>query len=82
MAWYFGDSHAAAKLDRRTTYFRGPTGKGSGPLALGNYNETIQRHGQDRQFRGRIRGIQIFGSRIGPRGALSLSQIQQRQEDK
>jgi hypothetical protein len=82
VAWHFGDSDAAAKLDRTTTYSRGPTGKGSGPLTLGNYNETIHRHGLDRQFRGRIRGIQIFGSRIGPRGALSLREIQRRQQDK
>jgi len=77
--WYFGDADTPAKLDRTTSYSRGPTGKGSGTLTVGNYNETIQRHGNDRQFRGRLRGIQIFGSRIGPRGALLLSAIRKHQ---
>jgi PKD repeat protein len=77
--WYFGDADTAAQLDRTTTYNRGQTGKGSGILTVGNYNETIQRHGKDRQFRGRLRGIQVFGSRIGPRGALSLSEIRKYQ---
>ncbi len=79
--WYFGDPDAAAKLDRTTSYSRGPTGKGSGTLTVGNYNESIQRHGKDRQFRGQLRGIQIFGSRIGPRGALSLNAIRKHQRD-
>jgi hypothetical protein len=77
--WYFGDADKAAKLDRTTTYQQGPTGKGSGPLTVGNYNETIHRHGLDRQFRGRLGAIEIFGSRIGPRGALSLPEIRKRQ---
>ena len=79
--WYFGDAGNPAKLDRTTSYSRGPTGKGSGTLTVGNYNESIHRHGKDRQFRGQLRGIQIFGSRIGPRGALSLSEIRKRQRD-
>ena len=80
--WYFGDADTAAKLDRTTSYSRGPTGKGSGTLTVGNYNESIQRHhGKDRQFRGQLRGIQILGSRIGPRGALSLNAIRKHQRD-
>ena len=79
VCWYFGDADTPAQLDRTTTYNRGPTGTGSGTLTVGNYNETIQRHGKDRQFRGRLRGIQVFGSRIGPRGALSLSAIRKHQ---
>jgi len=79
VCWYFGDADRPAELDRVTTYSRGPTGKGSGPLTIGNYNETIQHHGQDRQFRGRLRCIEIFGSRVGQRGALSLSDIRKRQ---
>jgi len=77
--WYFGDADTPAKLDRSTSYNRGPTGKGSGTLTIGNYNESIQRHGKDRQFRGRLRGIQIFGSRIGTRGALTLTEIRKHQ---
>jgi len=80
--WHFGDAATPAKLDRTTTYSRGPTGKGSGPLTVGNYNETIHRHGLDRQFRGRIRRIQVFGSRIGPRGALSMRAIRKHQWEK
>lgn len=79
--WYFGDADAPAKLDLTTTYSRGATGKGSGNLTIGNYNETIHRHGQDRQFRGRVRGIRIFGSRTGPRGALSLSLVRRQQRE-
>ncbi|MGD8500475.1 MAG: hypothetical protein PVJ86_07490, partial [Phycisphaerales bacterium] len=78
--WYFGDADSPARLDRTTSYSRGPTGKGSGTLTIGNYNESIQRHGKDRQFRGRLRGIEIFGSRIGHRGALSLSDIRKHQQ--
>ncbi|MHC4546673.1 MAG: hypothetical protein ACYSYL_19520, partial [Planctomycetota bacterium] len=78
--WYFGDADTAAQLDRTTTYNRGPTGKGSGTLTVGNYNESIQRHGQDRQFRGQLRGIQVFGSRISSRGALSLNVIREHQQ--
>jgi hypothetical protein len=78
--WYFGDADRPARLVKTTSYSRGPTGTASGPLTIGNYNETIHRHGKDRQFRGRLRGIEIFGSRIGPRGVLPLSDIRQRQK--
>ena len=78
--WYFGYSDSPAKLDKTTSYSRGSTGKGSGTLTIGNYNESIQQHGRDRQFRGRLQSIEIFGSRIGHRGALSLSDIRQRQQ--
>jgi PKD repeat protein len=81
--WYFGDADTPAKLDRTTTYNRGQTGKDSGILTVGNYNESIQRrHGKDRQFRGKLRGIQVFGSRISSRGALPLNDIRKRQYDK
>jgi PKD repeat protein len=79
--WYFGDADRPAELDKTVSYWRGPTGKGSGTLTIGNYNESIQQHGKDRQFRGRLRGIEIFGSRIGPRGALSLSDIHRCQQE-
>jgi hypothetical protein len=75
--WYFGGAETPANLDRTTSYNRGPTGTGAGPLTIGNYNETIHRHGTDRQFRGALRGFQVFGSRISSRGALSLERIRQ-----
>jgi len=46
------------------------------------YNESIQQHGKDRQFRGKLRGIQVFNSRIGTRGAVSLNDIRKHQYDK
>ncbi|MBN2594820.1 MAG: DUF5060 domain-containing protein [Sedimentisphaerales bacterium] len=79
--WYFGDADSPAELDKTTSYSRGLTGKGSGTLTIGNYNESIQQHGKDRQFRGSLRGIAIFGSRIGSRGVLSLSDIRRQQQE-
>lgn len=78
--WYFGDTERAARLDRTTSYSAGPTGSGSGPLTIGNYNETLHRAGTDRQIRGRLRGIRIFGSRIGARGALPIGDIRVQQQ--
>ena len=80
VCWYFGDADRPARLDKTTSYSRGPTGTASGTLTIGNYNESIQQHGKDRQFRGRLSGVEIFGSRIGPRGALPLTDIRQRQQ--
>ncbi|MFH1717110.1 MAG: DUF5060 domain-containing protein [Planctomycetota bacterium] len=80
VCWYFGDSGSPARLDKTTSYSSGPTGKGGGTLTIGNYNESIHQHGKDRQFRGSLRGIKIFGSRIGNRGALSLSDIRKHQQ--
>ena len=84
MSWYF--SHpggtiprpAAVTLDRRTTYRAGPVGTDVGPLAIGNFNETMRGFGLDRQFRGEIRALQVFGSRIGGRGALEIEAIKSR----
>ncbi|UCG56131.1 MAG: DUF1593 domain-containing protein [Phycisphaerales bacterium] len=73
--WYFGDEATPAQLDRTTNYSRGPTGTDSGPLTVGNYNTTIHRHGKDRQFRGWLRGITIFGSRTDSSGVLDLDTI-------
>jgi len=50
-------------------------------LTIGNYNPTIHRHGTDRQFRGQLHGIQIFGSRTKPNGALSLRAVRAVQTD-
>ena len=44
-------------------------------LVIGNFNQTMHSYGLDRQFRGEIRGLQIFGSRIRGRGALSIEVI-------
>ena len=81
VCWYFDSPDSPAKLDRKTTYRAGPTGKDSGPLTLGNYNETIHKHGTDRQFRGRLHGIRIFGSKRGSDGALDRSTIRRLQAD-
>jgi len=80
--WYFGDAKTPARLDKTTSYSRGATGTGSGELTIGNYNETIQWYGLDRQFRGRLRGIEIFGSRGTAGGAVDLSEIRKRQKMK
>jgi hypothetical protein len=42
----------------------------------------LQGAGLDRQFRGRIRGLQIYASRLGGRGALSLEKIHDLQKMK
>jgi len=77
--WYFGDPKSPAKLDRTTSHDAGPTGTGSGVLTIGNYNPTIHRHGTDRQFRGQLHGVQIFGSHTAADGALSLEAIRKLQ---
>ena len=83
VGWYFSrpqdePASAAVALDRKTTYNVGPVAGDVGPLAIGNFNETMHGYGLDRQFRGRIRRLQIFGSRASGRGALSLEEIGRR----
>ncbi len=81
VSWYFTAPSSTPgstnkfKLDHRTTYNGGSVAQNIGPLAIGNFNDTMQGYGLDRQFRGQIRQLQIFGSRIGGRGALSQEQI-------
>jgi len=80
VSWYFSPSaespaSADITLDRRTTYRAGPVGTDVGPLAIGNFNETMRSYGMDRQFRGEIRALQLFGSRVGTRGALGEAAI-------
>lgn len=80
VSWYFSrplDAPAAAsvELDRRTSYNVGPVAIDIGPLAVGNFNETMHGYGLDRQFRGEIRHLQVFGSRVSDRGAQSLAQL-------
>ncbi len=84
VCWYFSHpmdtpGQAAITLDRTTTYHAGPVGADIGPLVLGNFNETMHSYGLDRQFRGEIRGLQLFGSRVGGRGALSVENIRSHQ---
>ncbi|UCD51052.1 MAG: PKD domain-containing protein, partial [Phycisphaerales bacterium] len=80
--WYFGDENTPAEPDRMTNYSNGPVGQGSGHLVIGNFNKTLQGAGLDRQFRGQIRGLQIYASQLGTRGALSLEAIRRCQRDK
>lgn len=80
VSWYFSpplDAPGATTviLDRQTAYHAGPVGTDLGPLTLGNFNDTMRSYGLDRQFRGEIRALQLFGSRIGERGALGLDTI-------
>ena len=79
VCWYFGDLNTPASLDKTNTYNRGPTGRNSGPLTVGNYNETIHRHGLDRQFRGIIHALHIFGSKIFRSGVLDPKTIRELQ---
>jgi len=80
--WYFGGPKVLAALDKANSYAAGPTGAGSGPLTIGNYNTTIHRHGTDRQFRGQLHGVRILGSRSGPEGALDLAAVRALQADR
>lgn len=82
VCWYFGDESNPAELDRKTNYSNGPVDEGSSNLVIGNFNKTLQGAGLDRQFRGQIRGLQIYASRLGGRGALSLAKIRDLQRMK
>jgi len=79
--WYFSRPLSApditeVRLDRTTTHAAGALAKDIGPLTIGNFNKTMRGYGFDRQFRGTIHGLWIFGSRLGGRGVLSLDKIQ------
>ena len=87
VCWYFSAPAAtpdfnstsvlnSLKLDRKTTYNVGAVGSDLRELALGNFNRSMHSYGLDRQFRGTLQHLQIFGSRIGGRGALTGQQIQ------
>lgn len=80
VSWYFSESIEAPRptevtLDRKTTYNVGSVETDIGPLAVGNFNKTMGNYGWDRQFRGEIQRLQIFGSRVGSRGALKAEKI-------
>jgi PKD repeat protein len=80
VCWYFSEpkqapTPASLLLDRKTTYQAGPVGVDIGSLVIGNFNDTMRSYGLDRQFRGEMRNLQIFGSRVGGRGALASEAI-------
>jgi len=80
VCWYFGDDGTKAAFDRTNSYNNGPVGEGSGDLVIGNFNKTLQSAGLDRQFRGSIRGLQIYACRLDGRAALSLDKIRELQK--
>ncbi|MBM4155242.1 MAG: DUF5060 domain-containing protein [Lentisphaerae bacterium] len=63
------DPAAVLAPDRVTSHAAGPVGADIGPLAIGNFNATLRGAGLDRQFRGEIRALTLFGSRTGNGGA-------------
>lgn len=78
--WYVGEPLDApgvteVRLDRTLTYHQGPVGPDVQGLAIGNFDQAMHRYGLDRQFRGEIRGVRLFGSRLSGRGALPLDSI-------
>jgi hypothetical protein len=80
VSWYFTaplDAPGAAelRLDHRTTYNNGPVGTQLRGLAVGNFNQTMHGVGFNRQFRGEIRRLQVFGSRVSHRGAFNAEQL-------
>lgn len=66
---------AEVRLDRALTYHNGLVGTDVLGLAIGNFDPSMHRYGLDRQFRGEIRNVQIFGSHLSGRGALPLGTI-------
>jgi PKD repeat protein len=83
VSWYFSlpldePASTSVTLDRKTSYHAGPVDNDVGPLVIGNFNETMRDYGFDRQFRGEIRAVQLFGSRVTGRGALKADDINSR----
>ncbi len=67
------DPAAIPVPDRTTSHAAGPVGRDIGPLAIGNFNATLRGAGLDRQFRGEIRDLTLFGSRADDaRASLSF----------
>ncbi len=80
MSWYFSTpsdtpGQSTVSLDQKTSYNPGPVDSDVGPLVVGNFNETMKAYGMDRQFRGEIRALQIFGSSKDGNGALKADEI-------
>jgi PKD repeat protein len=65
----------AVTHDRRSVHNVGAVDISSGPLVIGNVNETLRNAGLHRQFRGGLGGLQIFGSYADGRGALKIDEI-------
>jgi PKD repeat protein len=83
VSWYFSaptetPGSSTVTLDRKTAYHAGPVAGDVGPLVIGNFNETMHSFGLDRQFRGEIRALRMFGSRVSGKGALNADQINAR----
>jgi PKD repeat protein len=81
VSWYFTDPldapvQADVILDRKTSYNVGPVGSDIGRLVIGNFNDTMQSYGLDRQFRGEVRELRLLGSRVSGRGALTREAVQ------
>lgn len=82
--WYFSDPAESPtpdpsfQLDRTVSYPAGPVATRVGRLAVGNFNQSMQGSGWDRQFRGEIRELRLFGSRIDKRGAFDKLELQTR----
>lgn len=66
------DPAAPLAHDRTTSYAAGPVGSDIGPLAVGNFNATLRGAGLDRQFRGEIRDLTLFGSRMDASAAQAF----------
>ena len=86
VAWYFSEAldvpeNPIVRLDRVNDYNVGPIANQVGPLAIGNFNQTMKDYGMDRQFRGQIRGLEIFGSRMSADAAMDESQIRKLVEE-
>lgn len=58
----------AVALDRTTSH-------NAGPVAGGNFSDTMRSFGMDRQSRGETRGLRIFGSLAGRGGAIDMKNI-------
>jgi hypothetical protein len=85
VSWYFSTPsdtprQSTVSLDQKTFYNPGPVDSDVGPLVVGNFNETMEAYGMDRQFRGEIRALQIFGSSKDGNGALKADEIGSRGE--
>ncbi len=58
-----------------------PPTTGEWRYGTGNFSATMSSYGLDRQFRGEIRGLQIYGSRMSARGALVAKEFTQQTGD-
>jgi hypothetical protein len=74
--FYFGTRQADAKLDTECEYARGPAGAKISPtLTIGNTTLVTRPMAPDRNFKGQIDEIRIFGSTSDGSGALPVAEI-------